>query len=140
MAGVSVRFNPDPAAFDALRRSGAIGKGVLRAAGKVRDDARRTLHSTGRVDTGRLANSITADQQVTVTGGVVTARVGSPLHYAIYQHEGVAGPVYPRRAKVLRFKPKGSSSFVFARRTSGFRGVRFLTEAVGRLTPADFKS
>lgn len=139
MAGVRVRFKPDRAAFAELRKSGAIAQGVLRAAGKVRDDAKRIIHSEGRINTGRLLNSVTADQQVSVNSGVVSARVGSTLHYAIYQHEGV-GPIVPRRARVLRFRPKGSATYVFAQRTSGFKGIFFLTKAVGRLTPGDFKA
>lgn len=110
-----------------------VDLGVEKAADRTADRAKLVLRGAGRIDTGALVQSIRAER---VRLGLW--RVGSPLPYAIYQHEGVRGPVYPRRAKVLRFKPKGSNSFVFARHTSGFKGVPFLTDALKQLTPDDY--
>lgn len=106
-----------------------VDTGVARTAGSVRDDAKRIIRAEGRVDTGALVQSIET-RRVGSAGHTVTYEVGSRLDYAIYQHEGVRGPVLPRTAKVLRFKPSGSSKFVFARQTKGFRGIYFLTRAL----------
>lgn len=91
------------------------------------------LAAAGR-GAGDLAHSIQPRK-----AGPFQWTVGSFLEYAIYQEEGVRGPVYPRRAKVLRFKPKGASSFVFARFTKGFPGVHYLRDAYNALREADFR-
>jgi hypothetical protein len=114
--------------------NGDIDAGTRQVAGRVRDRARQILTEAGRVDTGKLRQSI-----VVQSGSRASDyRIGSELEYAIYQHEGVRGPVYPRRARVLRFKPKRTGApgldrnrtFVFRPRARGFEGVPFLTRAV----------
>lgn len=109
-----------------------VPQGVARAAGRVRDRAKLGITRAGRVDTGALRNSIETRQ----VGN--HWQVGSDLPYALPQHEGVKGPVLPRRAKVLRFKPKGSNTYIFRASTSGFRGVPYLTDALATLTVNDF--
>lgn len=104
------------------------------AARTTANRARINLSAAGRNNTGRLAQSIQARR-----AGPFEWTVGSFLEYAIYQEEGVRGPIYPKRAKVLRFKPKGASSFVFARYTKGFAGVHYLRDAYNALTEADFQ-
>lgn len=96
--------------------------------------ARINLSSKGRNSTGRLGQSIQARK-----AGPFQWTVGSFLEYAIYQEEGVRGPVYPRRARVLRFKPKGALSFVFARSTKGFPGAHYLRDAYRALSEKDFR-
>lgn len=136
-SGFSIRFDLNEQAFRQMHEQGGLfERAASRAAGKVRDEARRELTLQGRVDSGRLRQSINV-QRVSTTSGV-HFRVGSPLHYAIYQHEGVKGPVTPRRARVLRFVPKGGSSYVFARSTSGFSGAKYLTKALNRVNASDF--
>lgn len=102
-----------------------IQTGTRKKAQQVADRARQIIISEGRVRTGDLANSIQVEQV-----GRYEFKVGSDLHYAKYQHEGVKGPVRPVRAKVLRFKPKGSNQYVFAKETKGFPGIFFLTRAM----------
>lgn len=104
------------------------------AAYYTRDRAKGNIVAKGRVDTARLWASIEARRV-----SPFQWTVGSPLHYAKFQEEGVRGPVLPVRAKVLRFKPKGSTQFVFARRTKGFPGAFFLRDALRRLSPRDFR-
>lgn len=110
--------------------------GTRRVAGKVRDRSKEIITSEGRVDTGAMRQSIES-VEVSRSGGKVTFEVGSRLEYAIYQHEGVEGPIYPRRAKVLRFKPSGSSSYVFSAYSSGFAGIKFLTRALNDVSADD---
>lgn len=138
MTGTHVRVTLNDQAFRQMNSPGGmIDKAVQRAAGRVRDNAIRIIHSTGRVDTGALPQSITSERVRSDTGGVFY-RVGSMLPYAIHQHDGVQGPIYPRRAKVLRFTPKGSGTVIFRPKVSGFAGIYFLTLPLNQLTPGDF--
>lgn len=132
---MAIRFKIDEAALRRLHENGIVDQGVARAAGKVRDDAKRIISAEGRVGTGALQQSIIV-RKGRLLSNHSTYLVGSPLKYAIYQHDGVPGPVVPRRARVLRFKVQGRT--VFAMRTRGFRGIKFLTRALDGLTPADF--
>lgn len=135
---VSVQFKPNAAWLArASSDSGILGKAAARGAARAREGAKRILTSEGRVDTGALRQSIRSEK-VRQDSSAITYQIGSNLPYAIYQHEGVRGPVRPRRAKVLRFTPKGGGSPVFARQTKGFRGVPFLTDALKALTLDDF--
>lgn len=133
---VNVRITWDEGAFAQLLEVQTVPEACWRAARKVRDRAKVNITSAGRVDTGAMRNSIVARRLRKGSG--VWYEIGSPLKYAIYQHEGVTGPILPRRAKVLRFKPKGSSAYVFTPRSSGFSGVPFLTDALKSLTNSDF--
>jgi hypothetical protein len=63
--------------------------------------------------------------------------VSSSLKYAIYQEEGI-GPVVARKGSVLKFKPKGSSVFIFRPRTKGFAGAHQLWDAYRAITLPDF--
>jgi hypothetical protein len=38
--------------------------------------------------------------------------------------------IYPVRAKALRFRPKGSRTWVFAKRTRAVKGVPYLRDAL----------
>lgn len=126
-----VRVNINHAKAQAYaREKGRVS--VLRAAQTTQRRARANLVSAGRVNSGALLGSI--DIRVT---GTMRYTIGSDLHYAIYQEKGI-GPVVPVRAKVLRFKPKGSNTFVFARRTRGFEGAHYMAKAYRSLTLADF--
>lgn len=123
------------------RPDGMVARGVLRAAGKVRDRAKENVTRAGLVDTGRLRNSITVVVQ-DAGGEHPKATVQSDLEYALYQHEGTAnngaGFIYPRRAQVLRFKGR-SGAFVFAPRVHGVRATPFLTDALDSLRIEDFE-
>lgn len=87
-------------------------------------------------DTGALAASINAR---VISKGVVTSySVGSNLPYAEWQNKGVPHRIYPVRAKALRFKPKGSNVFVFAKSTRGVPATHFLDRAYESLRVSDF--
>lgn len=121
----------DPAAVGSVAaRHG--GRAVQAAAYVTRDRARSNLAAAGRHATGALSRSIEARQ-----AGPFTWTVGSPLEYAVYQEFGV-GPIRPRRAKILRFKPKGSAVHIFRPYSSGFPPAYFLRGAYRSLTTADF--
>ena len=131
MAANRVRVNLNhPKAMAYIRERGRAS--VLRAAQTTQRRARANLARSGRINTGALTQSI--DIRVT---GPMRYSIGSDLPYAIYQEKGI-GPVYPVRAKALRFKPKGSNVFVFAQRTRGFEGAHYMRKAYRSLTVADF--
>lgn len=136
MAG-GYRVTWNEAEFRRILDEQTVPQAVWRAAGKVRDRAKVNITNAGRIDTGAMRNSIVGRRMTGRPG--VWYEVGSDLPYAIYQHEGVTGPVLPRRAKVLRFKPSGSSAFIFRPRTSGFEGEPFLLDALKSLTINDFE-
>lgn len=127
---------------------GVVDQGVERAAGTTRDRAKQNLTDAGRVDTGSLRQSIVKERSV-ANGAEVTWQVGSPMMYGQWSaaelHErgtGIYGPhhspIYPRVKRVLRFKPKGATAFVFAPTVRGMEGTRFLERALYQLTTHDF--
>jgi hypothetical protein len=135
---VKVRFTMNQQEFRAMTESGTIAQATWRAAGKVRDDAKRELTSQGRIDSGALRQSIVGRR---IRNGRIGTfyEVGSDLPYAWFQHEGTKahGPV---RARRLRFKPKGGGAFVFARWVRGVTPSKFLTKALERLSIGDFRA
>lgn len=132
---MSVRIVWDDAAFSKILTETMVPHAVEKAAGVLRDRAKRKLTDAGRIDTGALRNSITSRR--VDNGKVVRYEVGTDLPYAYYQHEGVEGPIYPRRAKVLRFTAKGGK-VVFAAFVSGFKGVPYLTDPLHDMQISDF--
>lgn len=98
-------------------------------------------------DTGQLTTSIRVETGV--APGFVYADIGSPLHYAIWVHEGTGiygpgRPIRPKRARAMRFKPgktppsrylsgaprSDPRNFVFAKQVKGQPGVPYLTSAL----------
>jgi hypothetical protein len=109
---------------------GEIGRGAARAAGKVRDRAKR--YAT--VNTGLMRNSIfaTLEEQGLYS---ITWRIGTPVDYAIYQEEGT-GPIFARRAPILTYKI--GNRWISTYSTSGVPAVRFLTRAIELSSIEDF--
>lgn len=118
-----------------------VHRGFMRAAGKTRDRAKQNLRAAGRIDTGRLLNSIA--YEIHTVGNNIWATVGTSVEYAPFIHDGTAnngaGWIYPRRALFLRFTPKGGNAVVFAPRVRGIKATPFLKDAVDALTEADFE-
>lgn len=115
---------------------GDVEPAVHRAAERTRDRVRQNITIANRVNTGRMQKTIYVQALSPTTGP--RYEVGSDLFYTIYQEEGVAGPITPKRAKVLRFRPKGGTGFVFAHSTRGFPGAFMFRKAWQALTLADF--
>ena len=136
MAGVNIRFTFNEQTFRRMTENGSIAQATWRAAGKVRDQAKQNVTDDGRVDTGRMRASIQGQRMRSRTGGVFY-EVGTPVEYALFQHEGTRDHG-PRRAKILRFTPKGSGVVVFAKRVRGVKASKFLTRALESLRASDF--
>ncbi|WP_282775875.1 HK97 gp10 family phage protein [Nocardia sp. CC201C] len=131
-----------------------IASVMATAAGQWGDRVGREIANRARancpVDEGRLRSSIT-HLVTALPGGGVSVRVGSPLAYARYRHEGTGlyGPhqqrIYPVTAKALKFRkprlvgplPRGVRQlpthrrpFVFAKSVRGIVGSPYLTSAL----------
>ena len=137
MAGrVTIRL--DQAAIRRLTSGpgGTVDQAVRKASGRARDLARRNLTADGLVDTGRLRQSVRFEHLRT-TPSQTRYEVGSDLDYAIYPERGTRAHG-PRTARVLRFKPKGSGTIVFAKRVRGVRAYRWLSRVLDQLRASDF--
>lgn len=132
-----VRVRLDDAKVRAFVRATTSDASRRGAQAAVRKARHNLLTATPpRHNTGALSRSIKATR-TRQTDTVSTWRVGSDLSYALYQEKGF-GPVYPVRAKFLRFTPKGSGVVVFAKRTRGLVGAHYLEKAVNQLRLEDF--
>jgi hypothetical protein len=139
MASISYSQRLDTAAIRVLLTSPRRGvvQDLLRRGLLVETQAKRNLGGIGgpkRIDTGRLRASIAT--QLVTRDGEPAVIVGTNVFYARYVHDGtgVWGPrhrlIRPVRRKRLRFKPKGSSRFVYARFVVGMRPNAFLKNAL----------
>lgn len=103
--------------------SGNLAKDLLRRGKRVESGAKRRV----RVRTGHLRRSVTT--VLIVRNGYPGVAVGSNLSYAKIHHDG-RGPVVAKRAKALRFKPRGSRKFIYAKRVKGVKANPFLRDSL----------
>lgn len=133
MAGVEIRLYPDRMAELTIRTTHDAAR---RAAETTERRVKQNIVSSGRVDTGRMLASVDA-MMVSQTVTHAEWRVVVDTPYAIYQEKGI-GPVHARPGHVLRFRPKGSATFIFRPRTRGFAGAHFMQRAYSALSTSDF--
>lgn len=107
-----------------------------KGAASCRERVRSAITSAGRVDTGSMRSNISI-RPLKSTGTVTAYSVSVNVPYASFQNDGTAahGPV---RARYLVFKPKGSNSFVFAKRVRGVTAARFMERALAGMTLDDY--
>jgi hypothetical protein len=110
-------------AVNVVVRGPGVRRDMLRRGKRVEAVAKRLVG----VDHGALRADISTEP--VQRGGVPGARVGSRKKYARVHHDGHK-PIVPVRAKVLRFKPKGSRVWVFAKRVKAVKGTKYLTRAL----------
>lgn len=109
--------------------------GMTRAGALTRDRAKLNLTAAGRVDTGQLRNQV--ESETVLRGQDVVSRVVSRAAHTMYVHDGTTGPIVPRRARVLRFKPRGAVAYVFTPQVEGIAATPFLTDALRELSIDD---
>ena len=134
-APVEVRLRIDHSTMSAV--VGNITSKAVQKAGEVsRERYVANLRSDDLVNSGKLVNSITT---APVPRGILSPAVaiGSPLDYVKYPEFGTRAHG-PRRAKALRFKPKGSSTFVFTKWVRGVRPYGFARRTLDQIRPTDF--
>ena len=115
---------------------GEVDRAVARAAGVTRDRAKRNLTTDGSVDTGRLRQSVRY-QRIPSSRGSVTYEVGTDVFYGEYLEEGTRDHG-PRRARVLRFKPKKVPQGSCSRGRCAASVPRWLSRALSRLSASDY--
>ena len=86
--------------------------------------AKQRVRNNGSVVTGTLVRSIAATP-ARWAGGEATGMFGTAVPYASIVEDG-RGPITARPGKVLRFKPKGSSKFIFRKRVGPARAKPFI--------------
>lgn len=111
------------AAYNGAQRFGGFVKQEIRAAGRVR--------------TGRMVNSVTATRDRRRGRLKPAYIVGPRVGYAKFQDLGTRAHG-PKRRKFMRFQPKGSSKWVFAKWVRGVTAAFFMSRAAFRLRPRDF--
>jgi hypothetical protein len=139
MPGVSYSHQLNPGAIQALLTApnGGVVRDLLRRGLLVETQAKRNLAGVGgpkRVDTGRLRASIAT--VVVTRNGAPAVLIGTNVNYARFVHDGTGiygpkhAPIRPKRAKFLRFRPKGSRKFVYAKSVRGMQPNRFMKNAL----------
>jgi len=142
MARVSITTRLNEREIDASVRH-HVARAVRRAQRRTRDRAKAELTNAGRVDTGRLRNSIVSEV-VEPAGLVLRGKVVADADYSYFVHQGTGvygprgRPIVPRRARVLRWRPRGSAAFVFRPEARGVEPTPFLQRAKERVRPSDY--
>jgi hypothetical protein len=117
-----------------LREGGTVRQEVQRRARRVKDAARANARRMMEEPTGRLAGSIRYTTAVR-RGDLVTAQVGSDLHYARWVHDGTGvygphrSPIVPRTSRFMKFNSR-LGFVVFTERSVGQPGKPYLAEAL----------
>jgi hypothetical protein len=112
-----------------------MDRAVKHAAENVRNRARLLAPR----DKGALLASLDYHLVIAPTAGNLYCeyKIDSPLKYSVYQEFGI-GPVHARPGHYLRWMPKGTNVYVFAKSTRGFAGRHYLLAAFHTLTLRDF--
>ena len=135
MAKVSFRLRLDAkATLSYVEQQSA--KAARRAARLTAQRARANVSRAGRIDTGRMRQSIevhTENRRRLHPAYVVGPRVA----YAKYQEHGTRAHG-PKNAKVMRFTPKGSNKVVFAKWVKGVKPAHFMRDALNSVKVRDF--
>lgn len=128
-----IRFRPDAqATFERIGMSA-----VKRAAKVTAERANANVIRKNRVDTGKMSRSFKTGRSPLSRPGHPVVRVSSKLPYTKYQEFGTRAHG-PKNAKALRFKPKGSNVYVFAKWVRGVQPGHFLRDARRALRRQDF--
>jgi hypothetical protein len=134
MATARVRINQR--ALNQLLRggSGPVVRHITTLTRRTANQAKRNV----KVDNGHLRGTI--QPVVRVEPGRVVGRVGTPLLYGLYLHEGTGiygprgAPIRPIRRKYLRFETK-AGRVVYAKSVKGVRGDKWLVRALRSSVP-----
>lgn len=110
---------------------------VMRGANKYRERIRREILDSGRVNTGEMMAKIEV-VPLPPTRGSARAIVRPRAQHFLYQDQGTRAHGSTRPGGVLRFMPKGATSFVFAKRVRGVRAGWFMRKAALKMKAEDF--
>jgi len=133
-ATVTIDVKLDPSAI-ARVVGGTAAEAATTAARVIARRVRENIIAEDLIDTGFMRDNITVEEAR--PGDRPVAYVHVAGQQAVFQEFGTRGHG-PVRAQYLRFKPKGSNVYVFARWVRGVRPRRFMTRAIESVTVADF--
>jgi len=121
--------------------STAADESAYKGAQAARGRTMSNIIRLGRIDTGKMIQGMQVRRAPELAakfgpnGSAYT--VSSSATYTIYQEKGTR-PYASPPGKVMVFKPKGSSTFVFATKRRGVKAGHFLRDAVRASRLADF--
>lgn len=107
-----------------------------RAAKKLRMRIREEIMISGRIDTGEMMERIDVEK-VPPRPRQGRYRVKPRTKQFIFQDQGTRGS-HARPGSALRFKPKGSSVFIFRKKTGPIPAAHFLEKAKRKMTVHDW--
>lgn len=110
---------------------------ALKASKRTQSRIQRNIRAKGRIDSGRMVNSVTVERVPGKHPLNPTFEIGARTPYAAYQEKGTR-PHGPVRASRMVFTPKGSRQAVFAKWVKGIKGAHFVRDAVRLIKPSDF--
>jgi hypothetical protein len=121
---------------DVLRGpQGPVARQIIETAERVRQGAKQRVGYDADPDRDpgvpHLRDTIV--KRFVTDGNGFAVVVGSTAPHALLHHEGTRPHIIrPRRAQVLRFKPRGGTTFVFAREVHhpGTKPNHYLTDAL----------
>lgn len=110
---------------------------ALKASRRTQGRIQRNIRAKGRVNSGRMVNSVTIERVHGKHPLNPTFEIGARTPYSAYQEKGTRahGPV---KAQRMVFTPKGSSQAVFAKWVKGITGAHFVRDALRLIKPSDF--
>lgn len=138
MTDFEVTFDDAKAFADRMRGAeGVVKSEMLSATDRLtlagERFAKQNLTSNGSVVTGNLRRGVTATAAFWA-GGQVTGKYGTAVPYAKYVEKG-RGPIVAGPGRVLRFKPKGSSGYIYRKRVGPAKAKPFIGPSVRQLRP-----
>lgn len=117
-------------------KGGILDRRLSAAALRAADTVKREITAKGRVNTGLMRQSVSWKIREETRGGLdFSAEVGIYVFYGNWQDQGngpVGGFIYPKRAKMLRFKGR-TGAFVFAKKVRTLTPGNFLAAALAEL-------
>lgn len=138
MFKVGMRVTIDDAAV--IRIVGPMAEqAAYRAAQKTRSRVIANINAQGRVQTGRMKNTVQVRKAETASALTKAYSIGSTAPYTDYQEFGTAAHG-PRRAKRLVFRVGGRGPLIFAKWVRGVTPGHFMRDAIRSLTVDDYLS
>lgn len=134
MGSVKIKLHPNKVR---LVVGGQSQDSVQKAAKMAQTRARANIRQAGRIDTGELIQNIIISPSASSGSMRYLYDVTATAKHAIFNELGTKGAT-ARPGGVLVFKPKGSSTFVFAKKTRGIRGIHFMRGAIQACRIEDF--
>ena len=132
----SSQFYPNRAAIIRIvgNRTDAAAK---RGAEAGANYARRNIVSDGLIDTGEMLAGVVVRESPFSTPLRKRYEIVSKAKHTHFQEEGTKGAV-AAPGKFLVFKPKGSATFVFAKKVRGVPAHHFMRRAKLQIRRSDF--